>query len=269
MFIRRALFGLLALLAIILAADSGPPFVNAEDKAETSSGERAQADASGKQQAGEETIEIPLDQIWGSIGSKSKGSLRSIEPEYFINRNTPENIAKYGTPEGSKELHRLAEKSLTYHIELAMNKKRGKTGPGFVVVGTGKEALQGVCDVIVNGDEPSSEFPQGTGLSLIFFTHPAQPSVYLDRVERSGKIITIRYFLLMQGQLHATWRLAMIPLGTLPRGHYHVRMIRSPMKKVRTRGMKRIVSMGFAPVVPEAEPFIICQPFSFSITANE
>lgn len=208
-----------------------------------------------------EVVEIPLDQVIGARG------LRDLEPEFFIYRDTPEKVKYYSTPEGLDELKRILERaekeSLVLPIERTMLKlptgKNAKPGTGFAVRGRGKDALQGIYDVLVKGDRPTDEFPEGSEITIIFFARPAQPVVGLDRIEIHNGKIGINYELIARAEQSLRWTLALIPCGKLPAGTYDVEMIRSPDRK---RGEEQNF---FGSVRPGAENRIVCGAFTFKV----
>jgi hypothetical protein len=140
-------------------------------------------------------------------------------------------------------------------------KDANKTKRGFAVSGVGPAALPRVHEVLVSGKKPSSAFPSGADVSLVFFSHPARARVAIDRIEREGKIIRIHFMLISHGLLNISSTLALIPLGQLPAGDYRVEMIRSPNERKHNQ-------LGFPPVEANAEQRIICRPFEFSVVQS-
>ena len=130
----------------------------------------------GHASAETETVTIPLDQI---SGSGTRG-LRALEPELFVDRDTPGKWEKFSTPEGYEEMNQLAAKSLVLPIERAMRDmpsgKDTKVGSGFAVRGTGREAVQGIYDVLVKNrreDRNSllADFTRNNGCEVASFNH--------------------------------------------------------------------------------------------------
>jgi hypothetical protein len=207
-----------------------------------------------------DSVIIPLDQIWG-IGLRP---LRSLEPDLYVRRDTQEKIKKYSTPEGIEELKQKTAQSLVTPIERALLElpigKRAMPYNGFAVHGRDREALPHIHRVLVQGEKPKNSFPIDTELSIVFFTHPTGNGIRLDRVERKGSSITIRYMLISHGRLVVASKLALIPCGKLPAGEYQVEMVRSKCKE------KRFNQRDFPPVESGMEDHIICRPFSFIVT---
>ncbi|MEX2168422.1 MAG: hypothetical protein WD851_03855 [Pirellulales bacterium] len=227
-----------------------------------------QAESDGEKPDGE-GVEIPLDQI--RHATPWSRQLRDLEPEFFVYRDTAEKIARYSTPDGREELEEIRrkaeEQSLVLAIERAMRALpsglNAKPTPGFAVKGTDRAALQSVYDVLVKGEEPIDSFPVGTAVSLVFFGHPTQPRVGLDRVELVDGMVKIHYMLVSHGSGSVTWYLAMIPCGKLPPGTYGVEMIRSSAWE------KKYNQPDFPSIEVGAEDNIICRPFSFTVRRQE
>jgi hypothetical protein len=129
---------------------------------------------------------------------------------------------------------------------------------GFAVSGTSRDALNGVYEVLVEDREPQNVFRAGTEISIVFFSHPSQPHVGIDRVERRGGNVEIQYVLASHGLSSVTWHLSLIPLGKLPPGHYRVEML-------RTANNQRFNQHGFPSIDSTWDRFIICGPFSFKV----
>jgi hypothetical protein len=217
----------------------------------------------------DQILTIPRDQI--RVGAAGSRELRNLEPEFFVYRDTPETIAKYSTPEGLKEFEKIyqsaIEKSLVYAIERAMRSmpkgKTAKAGLSFAVAGRDRAALQGIYNVLVKGEEPQRRFPAGTYVSVIFFTIPTQAGFRLDRVERVGNTIHIRYMLPSHGLTVVSWKLALIPLDELPPGEYHVETHRSSEME------KNFNQRGYSSYEPGVERRIVSGPFSYTVTEQD
>jgi hypothetical protein len=242
MLIRRALFGLLPLLAMILAAHSCRLSVNAEDEGEipssdegpTASSERAQADASGKQ---EETVEIPLDQIW-AYAMPGTRDIRSLQADRLPPRSDGKLVAEI-----RRSLSRLLPDG-----------KEAKAG--FAVVGAGLEALRQAHKVLVDKEEAAGVLSSYNTISLVFFANQSNFYVHIQEVERKHKQIEIHYRFVQHETMEVTEHVALIPLGKLPSGQYHVEMIQAPMAQE---------SFHLQSLSDKVASRIICRPFSFSV----
>jgi hypothetical protein len=207
-----------------------------------------------------DVVTIPIDRITGP----GYRALRALEPDLFVYRDSPEKWKEYSSPEGIKKAEDLASKSLALPIERAMGKmrpnKKGVADAGFAVQGEGRDSLQGIYNVLVKGQPPVDRFAAGQEISVVFFAPPSMP-VQLDHVERKGVKVTIHYALIY-GLTSLPWHLSIIPLGKLPAGEYHVEMARSSDKE------QALNQREFPSVAPNTERQIICQPFSFVVTAE-
>lgn len=202
-----------------------------------------------------DTVTIPLDQIW-AIAMSGTHDIRELEPEKFGERTR-------SLP--SEEQAKLFEESKFLQFQVALNKSLPSKGnfapPGFVVLGTGREALDGACDVFVSGQRPSESFPNDSNVTLIFFSYRCGQYVRLDGVERRGKTIEVKYRFVSSNS-DFTGHLALIPLGKLPVGKYRAEIIQLPGGKDSTGHIT-----GGLPSTQAAQ--FVCQPFSFSIVNRQ
>ncbi len=213
--------------------------------------------------ADDSVITIPRDEIWSNAAPRSH-SLRSLEPELLINRDTPEKIEKYSTPEGLAELKEKAAQSLVLKIERAMDKKE-TLDTGFAVKGAGSDALRGVYDVLVEGHKVKNLFEPSDPVSVVFFSLPSDASVSVDRVERIDNVVKVYYFVAPQPRAIIKWHLSLIPLGKLEAGQYKVEMVRSPIEQHPSPRIQALIRDDKTRVAPKVDSLIICQPFSFEV----
>jgi hypothetical protein len=211
-------------------------------------------------ESGSNAIEIPLDRIWSNAAANAR-SLRELEPELLVNRDTSANIEKYSSPEALKDARQKAKQSLVVQIEQALRElplKPEKPLPGFAVAGIDRAALHGVYDVFVKGEKPKQSFPASAKITVVFFSRLSQPRVVVDRIERIDSLIRIHYMLISHGHLNLSSTLSLIPIGELPPGRYRVELIRSAKELQHNQ-------RGFPLVEQNAESRIICAPFEFSV----
>jgi hypothetical protein len=201
------------------------------------------------------TQTIALDQIW-ALAIPGTHDIRELEPEKF-----GERIRTLS----SEEQARLFQDSKMLQLQVALEKGKPSAGedarPGFAVLGTGREALDGACDVLVNGQKPDDSFPFGSNVTLVFFSHRCAQYVQLVNVERRDKTFEIKYRL-VSSTLDFTGHVALIPAGKLPTGKYQVEIIQMPGGKDSTG---RIT--GGLP--PDKAAQVVCRSFSFSIANRE
>jgi hypothetical protein len=200
-----------------------------------------------------ELATIPLDQIW-AFDMPGTHDVQELEPDKFGEHTR-------GLP--SAERSRLLDESITDQIRVALDKDRPSKGtiakPGFAVLGTGAEALQGAYDVLVKKKTPDKSFPLGSNVTLVFFSHLCGQYVHLVDVERKRNAIKIQYQFVPHMNADLTWHFALIPVGKLPIGKYGVEIIQLPGGKDKTGHFVGGLSADQARQ-------IVCQPFSFSVT---
>lgn len=215
----------------------------------------------------DKSVTIPLEHIWGH-----DRSLRELEPELFIKRDTPEKRAEYSTPEKLQEIRDKAESSLAYQIEQAMrdevmNKNENenqkfqeqKPAPGFAVVGRDSEALSGIHEVVVGGKDPQRKFSHKDVISLVFFTLNTGVCPRLIDAERVGTTINLYYVLPSNGRLGIRPCLYVIPVNKLPPGEYEVNPVRAHEVEPKYNGQ------GFESYEKGVEQSFVCQPFQFVV----
>lgn len=207
--------------------DSTTAKLAVEDGAERSENEQPTAaeknQADGKAAKG---IEIPLDTIWAYKMPGTK-DIRELEPELL-----PENL--YSRP--AEEQRKLLKKRLWIPIALALSAdssahwpREGQTArPGFAVEGTGRDALQRMHNVLVDGKKPRESFPAGSEISLAFFSYQCGAYFHLQHVERRGREIEIQYRNVSPLDKIMSAHLAIIPVGKLPVGKYQVEVVQLP-----------------------------------------
>lgn len=222
---------------------------------------------SGESHTEQEVVEIPLENIWGH-----DRSLRGLEPELFIKRNSPEKRAEYSTPEKLQEIRDKAESSLAFQIERALNnevmnenKKKyqkfneQRPAPGFAVVGRDRRALPGIHKVVVGGEIPQQKFSTKDDISIVFFTLVTGVAPHLIHAESVGTMINLYYVLPANGRLGMKPCLYIIPIGKLSPGEYEVDLIRADQEE------SKFNAPGFESYAKGVESSFVCQPFRFEV----
>jgi len=179
----------------------------------------------------EGAIEIPLDQIWASHRRDAQ-DIKSLDWKELENPY-------------------LSSGSLEYLSQLG----KDRAEPGFVVAGKGQDALIAAHKKLPEGEKPTNVLPVGTEFSIVYFSHGYTVSIDLNRVERRGNIIDVRYVFRMAGLDAGSNDLALISLGQLPAGEYRVNMI-----EISSEGNQGLSALDLV----EAH-LQVCQSFSFSI----
>jgi hypothetical protein len=181
-----------------------------------------------------DAVKIPLDRIWG-----------------------------YSMP-GTRDVQELAADARSVpFMEIrrsiwSIPAKQTKAGPAFAVSGTELEALRDVHSVLVNGKKPQQSFAAGSEIYVAFFSYANRPYVHLHNVERQGNTINIRWRFVPHETEETTEHFALIPLGKLPIGKFHVNIIRSPMPQ-------EYIDLGFRPTSDVVADRNVCKSFSFEV----
>ena len=165
-----------------------------------------------------ETVVIPLNQIWvrNMPGKRQVNFLSGIQ--------LPQPIGSLSSGP----------------LDTLEHLGKEKAGPGFAVLGKGQDALVEAHKKLPEGEQPSTTLPYGTDISVVYFSHKITPIDFargyvrrtvLRRVERIGNTIEVQYRLDGTGSSAFSERFALIPLGKLPVGEYHVNVIEAPTEK--------------------------------------
>lgn len=197
---------------------------------------------------------VSLDQIW-AYDMPGARDVCELEPDNFgeQTRTLPD-----------AERISLSKDSLTQQIRRAIKysvPRSTDAKPGFAVLGRGLEALRAAYQVLVRGESIQATFPEDAEVSLVFFSHLAGSYVRLENAERRGNKIEIRYRFVAHRTKDATNHFALIPLGKLPPGKYQVDIVQLPIEHPN-----RTAEMAYLP--PDKARRIVCQPFSFTVTAR-
>ena len=156
----------------------------------------------------EEKTLIPLKEIWAYDMPSTKNAKKLGASK------TPEG---HSTNPTIHSLNRLFAKRL---------RKREKAGPAFVVEGFEEVALKNMAAAIDR--EPEKYVPAGKDVSLVFYTHFSSYAVRIDAVERVGNKFVVPFQFVHRHEGNMTFHFALIPLGKLPPGEYHVEIEQLP-----------------------------------------
>ncbi len=194
---------------------------------------------------------IPLDQIWGY----NLPDTRDIAGIPFPDQ-----------PDSVGQTYAFLNRQREYNIEqirLALSRKPPgeKALSGFVVPAQlDSRSLLGVYQPLRGKPNPfqRNSIPEGKELTLVFFSYPISYHARLRKVEQQGNEITVHYQFEPHYTPEATAHFALIPLGKLRLGEYHVSYKQIPIEQ-------KYRDAGFEPVHPDAAE-IVCRKFSFNIT---
>jgi len=176
-------------------------------------------------------IEIPFDQIWASYVRGTR-DIRNLDWKGLENPT-------------------LSAGSLNFLSLLG----KDRAEPGFAVAGKGQDALVAAHKKLPEGEKPSNVLPVGTEISVVYFSNAYTIGINLNRVERRGNIIDVRYRFDAGGSDAGSNGLALIPLGKLPVGEYRVNMIEAFSE----------VNQGLSALDLVGAHLRVCQSFSFSL----
>jgi len=173
---------------------------------------------------------IPLNKIWGHMIAETQ-SIHLLEQEFSgpTARKNPEQ-----------------ESPLFLQIVMALKrriKENQAIGSGFVVAGTGREALDAAKKIMEQDQIPLQIFPSGTEVSLFFFTYDLGMSFQLKEIRQSKEAVTIQYRFSTNGTERiyvamSTYYFALIPLGKPATGNIVVKMVELPVKKKHGRNVR-------------------------------
>lgn len=128
----------------------------------------------------------------------------------------------------------------------------------FAVCGAGLEALRNAHAVFA-GTKPSSSFPVGSDISIVFFSYQAGTYVHLIEIERRDDVISVGYRFVPHRTTELTSHFALIPLSDLEVGQYSVKIIRASDD----------ADAKYSSQNETLEKMIVCRPFNFSIDSTE
>lgn len=131
---------------------------------------------------------------------------------------------------------------------------------GFAVSSSGRAALQATHAVFVTGEKPRNSFLPDEEITIVFFSEPAGGNhVRIQQVVRKGERIEIQYRLEPYLESYVSQSLALIPLGRLPIGKYHVEAHQLPREE-------KFSKWGLKLLDEEWSREALCKSFSFTIS---
>ncbi len=212
-------------------AISADPSVS-DDKSEPPAETKTQSDS--KQSL---PYNIPLNRIWG-------GRLQGTRVFGQLDLDMPRGV-------NTTALGMAIDKALaTIPTEAAK--------PGFVVLGKSGEALQGAYGILSENKSPLQPVPANAEVSLVFFGYGGNYSAHLHDVQADGQQITVHYQFVPEPDSNIAANFALISLGKLSEGEYHVQMTQLPMDE-------KYVKRSAKPPTDEDARRLVCQSFSFSV----
>ena len=138
-----------------------------------------------------------------------------------------------------------------------LHKTSSERFPGYAVPGRPNHGFRWAARAL-RGREPFGPIPAAEDTQLLFFSHVSSYRAELLSVRRDGFDIKIEYRFAPQYSSEARVSFALIPLGKLPAGEYHVAIQQAPMEQ-------KHLDAGFEPVEEEQASHMVCGPFSFEV----
>jgi hypothetical protein len=197
----------------------------------------------------EDAVEIPLSEIW-ALDMPGTRDVRELEPEAFgqqVRSLQPEDQIA------------LQKKSLIGQIRAQLYwDDRKKPMPGFAVSGNGIDALRAVRDVLIENSGAHNELRSTDLITVLFSSLQSGVEVHIYEAKWSKNLIQVYYRFAPHEQMYSTEHFALIPLGKLTRGEYHVKYIVGPMEA-------KFRDAGFKPATEERVDRLISQSFKFNV----
>ena len=179
-----------------------------------------------------EPVAIPLDQIWAwrMPGTKSVRTLDAV---------------KIGGATEHPILHDIFG-------GIGSLPRGEKAARAFVVEGVGKPALENASAVFRKEERRAEVMPANTELSLVFYSHSSARRVHLVAVEKSERLITVKYRFFSDTLAVNRIHFALIQIGKFAPGVVEVKIEQQSSTdlagsvKPPIREMERLVSGAFA-----------------------
>jgi hypothetical protein len=188
-------------------------------------------------------VTIPLKDIW-ALDMPGTKDVKELEPEKFGEQT--QNLPLDKKRQLLDESNLLAIRQ-SLGLQLDGSKDPPSSRPGFAVSGSGITALQNAVPIFTKKVVPQKSFTGNSEITLVFISNQMGSFVHLGSVERKGNIIEVRYHFVTHLTQMMSEHFALIPLGKLPVGDYHVEIIQTPTN------------------YKEWEEKNVSKPFSFSV----
>ncbi|MEM8735382.1 MAG: hypothetical protein AAGG44_14210 [Planctomycetota bacterium] len=99
---------------------------------------------------------------------------------------------------------------------------------GFVVSGTGMQALEKAHEALIANVSSKTSLRQGDDASVVFMARESQCYVHVVKVIRTVNSVDIYFQFVPHATMEVTAHFALIPLPDLRAGHYRVRAVQVP-----------------------------------------
>jgi hypothetical protein len=194
-----------------------------------------------------ESVEIPLESVW-ALGMPGTRPVQELE------------LPRDWTGVSDKDRHQLsAHVGIGWSLNPRVLPPRGASaGEAFVAPGHGLDALWQAHAVLYRKAERFTRLSADKECTLVIYSYPAGGYVHLKKAVRAGTEITAELEIVPHVETVVSSHYALIPLGVLPAGKYHVNVEVAPLAQ-------KFVEIGFKPMTAQEIKRSICQSFDFEI----
>jgi hypothetical protein len=198
--------------------------------------------------AEEKTVEIPLSEIWGYRIAGTR-DIRDLEQKM-------EKHAVFN----KEEIIRGSYVRQIRHLLSSASKRQNQesAGPVFAAMGSASDALKEASEILSESQPRHEILPADKDLSLVFYAYSTSRYLRLDRVSRQGNQILIEYHYEAHNTLNMSTHFALIPLGKLAVGEFHIEIKQLP-------GTGPSWGPEFPPIAPEKIRQLICDSTTFQV----
>ncbi len=132
-----------------------------------------------------------------------------------------------------------------------------KAEAGFIVAGTGMEAMKKAHAILMGKEDRRNDFEVDQELSLVFFTYRSTSYIHLHDIVIEDHTIRVRFKFIPHRSREVTNHFALIPISGLKGGKYEVLVERLPLEQ-------KYVKAGVPPR-PTSSNNLVSSSFSFSV----
>lgn len=201
--------------------------------------------------------EIPLSEIWAldMPGTKDVYGLGFAEPDRHRDAGM-----------GPVEFRAMRKEAID-QMSLALYEKlpSERAAKGFIVPwNPNSHMLKRAGSILREAkrydhfDVDIKEYPKGSDITLIYFSHPSSCYNHIKEIKREGHEITVKYQLVPHYTVDSTAHFALIPLENLEVGEYEVKFEQLRMEQ-------KFEKAGFIPFSSTQRRRYVCNDFSFRI----
>jgi hypothetical protein len=193
------------------------------------------------QDADDESRVITLDEIWAY---KMPGA-REIEEFSTL-----------------ADMRRMGSVFESWYLRSERLKFKDLARYGFAVEGSDVVALRAALAAFASDEKPRREFSADDEITIVFFSEPSGGNyVRIEQVELEDDKVEIQYRLEPYMELALSTSFALVPLGQMPAGEYHVEMRQLPRDQ-------KFIEMGYMEFDEDWSGGVLCKPFSFVVTKS-